>query len=419
MNGNQIVLNINEAQALIAAEVRNSSSGLARSVPIGEALGCTLAADIVSDIDSPPHDKSIVDGYAVVAESFSAGAELSILEEVTAGALPTREVTAGNTTRIMTGAPLPHGATAVVMVERTELIRGNADGVRVLETPRGGQNIVRKGTSLRRGETVLRAGQRINPARIGLLAEVGCSTVTVSAQPTVAILTTGNEIVSVDAVPGPGQIRNSNGPMLEAMARQQGAHAVSLGVAPDEHDALSQLIRRGLEADFLVLSGGVSAGVLDLVPAVLAEVGVRQIFHNVNLKPGKPIWFGVYPKENGTRTFVFGLPGNPVSSYVCFELFVRYALNALYGAAEPKQQPARLAHEHRHRGDRPTYWPALVQESATGAVVTLLAWKGSGDLKTLADANCLACFPGEERAYTPGEEIFVHQLPVECHFGEV
>jgi molybdopterin molybdotransferase len=401
------VLSVKEAQELIAAEVRNSSPGPARYIPIVEALGRTLAADIVSDIDSPPHDKSIVDGYAVVAESFSAGAELSILEEVTAGAVPTREVTAGTATRIMTGAPLPQGATAVVMVERTELVRGDTDRVRVLESPRSGQNIVRKGTSLRRGETVLRAGQRINPARIGLLAEVGCSTVTVAAQPTVAVLTTGNEIVSVDAVPGPGQIRNSNGPMLEALVRQLGATAISLGVARDEHDDLAALIRRGLEADLLVLSGGVSAGVLDLVPGVLTELGVRQVFHKVNLKPGKPIWFGIFPKEHNTKTLVFGLPGNPVSTFVCFELFVRYALGLITNENESEQQSGRLAAEYRHHGDRPTYWPAVFKDDGTSAVVTLLPWKGSGDLKTLADANCLASFSGEERVFLAGEEVAV------------
>ena len=404
------MLSVTEAQQLIATEVRNAPRYLIRSVPIGEALGQVLAEDIVSDIDSPPHDKSVVDGYAVAAEGLSAGAELAILEEVTAGAVPTREVTSRTAIRIMTGAPLPACATAVVMVEKSELVSGEPAKVRILEVPRSGQNIVRQGSSLKRGETVLRAGQRINPARIGLLAEVGQAEVKVAIRPSVAILTTGNEIVPVSAVPGPGQIRNSNGPMLEALVGQLRATPLPLGVARDEHAELSALIRRGLAADFLVLSGGVSAGVLDLVPGVLAELGVRQVFHKVNLKPGKPIWFGVFPKEHGGRTFVFGLPGNPVSSYVCFELFVRYALSCIDPGCELEGKSARLVKDHHHRGDRPTYWPATVEEDESGPIVTVLPWKGSGDVKTLADANCLAFFSGEERLFAAGEEITVYIL---------
>ena len=404
------MLSVSEAQELIAAEVRGANRSLTGSVPLGAALGHVLSQDVLSDIDSPPHDKSIVDGYAVVSEGLTAGAELAVLEEVTAGAMPTRELTSGTATRIMTGAPLPGGATAVVMVEKTELIPGEAARVRILESPRGGQNIARQGTSLRRGETVLRAGQRISPARIGLLAEVGCWEVEILSPPTVAVLTTGNELVGVDAIPGPGQIRNSNGPMLEALVKQLGAVAVSLGVARDEHDKLASLIRRGLEADFLVLSGGVSAGVLDLVPGVLAELGVRQVFHKVNLKPGKPIWFGVFPHADGRKTFVFGLPGNPVSSFVCFELFVRYALSVIHEDSALKMKPARLATDHFQRGERPTYWPAVIEEDADDVIVTLLPSKGSADLKTLADANCLAFFPGEERVFPAGEALTVYLL---------
>lgn len=404
------MLSVKEAQDLIAAEVRGANRSLGRSVALGDALGRMLAEDVVSDIDSPPHDKSIVDGYAVVAEGLAARAELAVLEDVTAGVVPTRALTPGSATRIMTGAPLPAGATAVVMVEKTELVSGAAAMVRILESPRSGQNIVRKGTSLSRGETVLRAGARLNPSRIGLLAEVGRAKVRIAIPPTVAVLTTGNEIVPVDVVPGPGQIRNSNGPMLEAMVHQLGASKVSLGVARDEDDELAALIRRGLEADFLVLSGGVSAGVLDLVPGVLAKLGVRQVFHKVNLKPGKPIWFGVFSQNNNTKTLVFGLPGNPVSSFVCFELFVRYAVSVLTGDIQPRQIMARLVQEHRPRGDRPTYWPAVFKDDGAGTVVSLLAWKGSGDLKTLAEANCLAFFPGEERLYVAGEEIAVYLI---------
>ena len=403
------MLSVNEAQRLIAAEVRAAAWNSVESVPLGEALGRILAQDIVSDIDSPPHDKSIVDGYAIVADGLSAGTELQVLEEVTAGVVPTQEVTSGTATRIMTGAPLPKGATGVVMVEKTSTV-GDSDRVGIRETPRSGQNIARKGTSLRRGETVLEANSRVTPARIGLLAEVGQFAVPVLRQQTVAVLATGNEIVPVDAVPAPGQIRNSNGPMLEALARNSGAKVVSLCVARDDRTELARLIQQGLAADVLVLSGGVSAGVLDLVPGVLAEMGVRQIFHKVNLKPGKPVWFGVFEKQGSGKTLVFGLPGNPVSSFVCFELFVRFALNCGRTADGQEVIRAHLTTDHYHRGDRPTYWPAQLSEKDGRRLVTLLSWKGSGDLKTLAHANSLAAFPGEERKFQTGEELTVLRL---------
>jgi molybdopterin molybdotransferase len=404
------VLSVKEAQELIAAEVQAAGWNSVQSVSLGEALGRILAQDIVSDIDSPPHDKSIVDGYAVVAEGLSAGTELKVLEEVTAGAVPTLEISAGTASRIMTGAPMPKGATGVVMVEKTSTVSGDSESVRILETPRSSQNIVRQATSLRRGETVLKANSRLTPARIGLLAEVGQSAVPVVCHQTVAVLATGNEIVPIKSLPGPGQIRNSNGPMLEALARHAGAKVVSLGVARDERGELARLIRQGLAADFLVLSGGVSAGVLDLVPGVLAELGVRQVFHKVNLKPGKPVWFGVFEKETAQKTLVFGLPGNPVSSFVCFEIFVRFALSCVQNGRGSEMTQARLTADHYHRGDRPTYWPAQLSEEDGKRLVTLLAWKGSGDLKTLAEANSLAIFPGEERAFQAGEELAVLRL---------
>jgi molybdopterin molybdotransferase len=225
-----------------------------------------------------------------------------------------------------------------------------------------------------------------------------------------AVLTTGNEIVPVDVVPKAGQIRNSNGPMLEAMAKQLGAAVVSLGAARDEENDLRALISHGLQADVLVISGGVSAGVLDLVPGVLTQLGVRQVFHKVNVKPGKPVWFGVFPREAGRSTLVFGLPGNPVSSFVCFELFVRHALNQLSAASPLAVQRARLSADHAHRGERPTYLPATLRFIRNDSEVVLLPSKGSGDLKTLADADCLAHFPGPERVYTAGEEVGVYLL---------
>lgn len=380
------------------------------NTPATEALGCVLAADIHSDIDSPPHDKALMDGYAVVADDIKPGIELTILEEVTAGEVPTKTVTSGHATRIMTGAPVPDGATAVIMVELTEL-NGDAT-VRInSESAKSGQNIMPRGESIRAGDIVLQAGRTIRPIEMGVLAESGATQVSVFPQPSVAILSTGNELVAADIRPGPGQIRNSNGPMLEAFIQRAGNRAVSLGVGRDDRDELDRLVRRGLEEDVMVLSGGVSAGVLDLVPDVLAANGVEQVFHKVHLKPGKPVWFGVKKDQRGDR-LVFGLPGNPVSSLVCFELFVRPALAGLAGNAfnSIERRTARLAKEHSRFSDRPTYFPARMFQSEGDLLVEPLAWKGSADLRTLADANCLALFPPSGSKFDEGATIEVYLL---------
>jgi molybdopterin molybdotransferase len=388
-----------------------------RPAALEDALDLMLAEDVTSEIDSPPHDKSIVDGYAVIAAvAHSSAATFAVLEEVTAGRVPTKRVEPGTATRIMTGAPLPPGADAVVMVEKTRLAaEGDGERVEILETPvRPGQNIARRASSLQRGQVVLRAGTRLRGIELGLLAEVGRARVQAIPRPRVAIIATGDELVDAGETPGPGQIRNSNGPLLVGLATQAGAAARFVGIARDSAASLREHIGAALESDLVVLSGGVSAGVLDLVPQVLAELGVQQVFHKVSVKPGKPLWFGV--RQNGgdrPPTLVFGLPGNPVSSLVSFELFVHPAIQKLSGreAAGLARQSAILTQEHKQRGDRPTYWPAVVATSGGETSVTPLAWKGSGDLRTLTDANALACFPSGDRQFEVGETIDVLCLP--------
>jgi molybdopterin molybdotransferase len=384
-------------------------------MPVADSLGLTLAEDITSDIDSPPHDKTLVDGYAVIADEVSGrDVELAVLEEVAAGAIPTIPVTRGTATRIMTGAPIPDGADAVVMIERTKLVEASADSPRVQISGgvvRSGQNIMTLGTSMRRGEVVLLAGTLIRPIEVGLFSEVGRAEIAVYPRPRVAVLATGNELVAPRDVPSAGQIRNSNGPMLGALVTSASAVAVDLGVGRDTQDELRGLIERGLREDVLVLSGGVSAGVLDLVPSVLAQLGVHEVFHKVNLKPGKPLWFGVLPSEDGDR-LVFGLPGNPVSTLVCFELFVRPALDRLAGREVNLSRPlkARLTRDHQQRGDRPTYFPAAMSFVGHELVVQTVAWKGSADLRSLAEANCLAYFPPGDRLFAAGEVVNVHSF---------
>jgi molybdopterin molybdotransferase len=413
------MLTVAEALQLV---VDNTRPLPRREVPLLDALGLVLAEDVTSDIDSPPYDKSVVDGYAVQVADFVDGrAELVLLEEITAGMVPSRPVETGTTTRIMTGAPIPAGADGVVMVERSKIVE--SDGVTRIQLVepkiKQGQNIIRQGSSMRRGETIFtpKPWQPLSAVSIGVLAEIGRTSVRVVPKPRVAILATGNELVPPGTTPGPGQIRNSNESMLAALTLQNAATPQLLGVARDERDELRQKIQAGLDADILLLSGGVSAGVLDLVPGVLRELGVVEVFHKVSLKPGKPLWFGVFD-HGERRTLVFGLPGNPVSTFVCFRLFVKLALVCLATDIAHRFKPnpgfanvtipARLGADFTHRGDRPTYHPARTKRQGDeSGIVFPLAWKGSGDLRTLLDADCLIVFPPGDAKYAAGDEVKV------------
>ena len=382
---------------------------------LGESLGLTLAGQVLSDVDSPPFDKALMDGYAVRSEDIrEAGTELTVIEEIMAGRVPTRSLEAGQATRIMTGAPIPDGCDAVVKVEETE---STGDTVRILaESARSEQNLIRRGTNMKCGEVVLEAGRTLRAQELSALAEMGSHQVSVRRRPAMAVLATGDELVPVSETPGPGQIRNSNETMLAAQIEQAGGAAVPLGIARDEREHLRERIAVGLQQDVLLLSGGVSAGKLDLVPSELAGAGVEQVFHKVRVKPGKPVWFGILKAEEGSAAspgrrnscLVFGLPGNPVSSMVCFELFVRTAIRWLCGQQDAKPRPisARLAHPHTHRDDRETYFPAAV-DCADGSRVTLMKWHGSSDLQATRDANAMAVFPAEPREYQAGDPVDV------------
>lgn len=239
--------------------------------------------------------------------------------------------------------------------------------------------------------------------------------VKVTPWPSVAVLSTGNELVPPGDVPSAGHLRNSNGPMLTAAVVQTGAKAIHLGVAPDDKQALGQMARSGLDHDVLILSGGVSAGLYDLVPQILTELGVKQVFHKVGLKPGKPMWFGV--KDSGQRrTMVFALPGNPVSSLVCFELFVRAAIYRLAGHRQVEREriTARLGIEYHQTCDRDTYHPARLTSDAPLPRVEPVPWRGSGDLCALADANALIVFPAGDHFLAAGDEVEVIWLDETC-----
>ncbi len=249
------------------------------NVPLAAALGRTLASDAVSDVDSPPYDKALMDGYALRAEDFDPHApSLPISDNIPAGNLPRGPLIAGTAVRIMTGAPLPQGADTVVAIEETAL-DGDPPQVRVLRTRvETEQHILRQGTCLGRGQVILPRGTRLRGVELGLLAETGNDPVAVNRDIRVAIIATGNELVAASLSPGPGRIRNSNGPLLCGLVAEAGATPLDLGIARDELPTLRERIDQGLQADILLLSGGVSAGDLDLVPQVLRDCGVREIF---------------------------------------------------------------------------------------------------------------------------------------------
>jgi molybdopterin molybdotransferase len=313
--------------------------------------------------------------------------------------VPQKAVGPGQATRIMTGAPIPEGADVVVPVERTRPAGGGR--VQIEDRPvSAGHNIMPRGREMRQGDTVLVAGSVLRPQEFGILATVGRASAWLHPAPRVAVLSTGDEVVEADAVPGPGQIRNGNGPMLLAQVRRAGGMPRYLGIARDRRESLEPLIRQGLEADVLVLSGGVSAGKLDLVPGVLRKQGVQAHFHKVEMKPGKPVFFGTRD-----TTLVFGLPGNPVSALVCFELFVRPALRRLGGHADPGPAlaTAALAEDFAYRTDRPTYYPARLELAEGGWRVRPVPWHGSPDLRGLAAANAFVVLPPGEHQHRAGQ----------------
>jgi molybdopterin molybdotransferase len=405
------MLTVADAQSLILRQVRPLPPA---SLPLSAALlGHVLAEDVAADADSPPYAKAMMDGYAIRAADLASGqATLHLVEEITAGHTPRHAVAAGEASRIMTGAPIPAGADAVVMVERSRLLD---DGRVLLEDrpPRPGQNVLPQGREMRRGETVLAAGSVLRPQEVGVLATVGRTSVVVFPAPSVAILSTGDEVVDPPAVPGPGQIRNSNGPMLTAQVARAGGVPRYLGIAPDRLDGLRPLVEDGLRSDVLLLSGGVSAGKLDLVPDVLRQGGVEARLHKVALKPGKPVYFGTRSRpDRDAPTLVFGLPGNPVSSFVCFELFVRPALRRLRGHADagPDVVNAVLAEDFAYSTDRPTYHPARLELTADGWRVRPVPWFGSPDLRGLTRADALLVVPVGEGPYRAGRPFDVVRL---------
>jgi len=368
-------------------------------VALDDALSRVLAEDVASDSDLPPFDRAAMDGYALRAEDVAAApAALEVIGEVRAGQWPDLTVGSGQAARIMTGAPVPPGATAVQQVEKTQPL--DEFRVTILSPVAAGANVAPRGSEVRAGDVVLARGRVIDPAAIAVLASAGKARVRVARRPVVALLVTGDEIVEVSATPALGQIRNSNGPAVAAQARLAGATVRLLGVAPDRQDAIAEALRAGLAADVLVVSGGVSAGDYDLVEPALLELGATFLFTKVAVKPGAPLVFG----RRGA-TLVFGLPGNPVSAQVTFDLFVRPALLKMQGArvvSRPRLTVELLAGV-KNRSGRKSHVPARVRFEGGRLVARPVHSMGSGDLAAHARANALVVIEADRPQAAAGE----------------
>jgi molybdopterin molybdotransferase len=393
-----------QARATVIARVTESSRPPATiALGIWDALGYILARQVVADRDYPPFHRSTRDGYAVRAADARIGATLRCVGEIKAGDTVSTLLARNTCVQIMTGAAAPTGADAVVMIEHTSRAR---DMVRFDRDATPGQNIVPSGSEVKSGATVLLPSTRLGFAELALAAQVGATELTCAARPRVAILSTGDEVVAVDAKPGPFQIRNSNSVSLSAQVRLAGGEPVLLGNAPDQIGELRMKIERGLKEDILVLSGGVSMGKYDLVETVLKDLGAESFFDAVAIRPGKPAVFA-----RCQNRAVFGLPGNPVSTMVTFELFVASAIDIL-GGTTPRPLPllqATLAAPAAGKLGLADFLPAKLEwpQSGAPAQVRVLPWQGSGDISALAQANCFLVIPSDRDNLETGESVSV------------
>jgi molybdopterin molybdotransferase len=367
-------------------------------VPLDAALGRVLAEDAVADRDHPPFDRAMRDGFAVRAADLPG--TLLVAGEIRAGQRSELVLTRGEAIEIMTGAPVPPGADAVVMIEHSER---TDDSVTIGRTLESGANIAPRGSEAHASGVVLTRGARLSPAGIAWLAATGHPSVEVFVRPRVAIVSTGDEIVDINNTPEPHQIRNSNGWSLSAQVKRAGGIPVRLPIARDTVEDTRWIVEQGLESDMLLLSGGVSAGKYDVVETVLAELGAEFFFDRVLIQPGQPLVFGRVQQK-----LFFGLPGNPVSGMVTFEVFARAALELLSGANDAPLPItlARLTRRFTHKPGLTRFLPACV----TDAEVTPVEWRGSGDIAALCRANAFLVADADKPEYAAGETIPV--LPI-------
>jgi molybdopterin molybdotransferase len=355
-------------------------------VELAQALGRALAEEILANRDLPPYDVSAMDGYAVRATDLDkAPRALQIIEDIKAGDTPRLSLQPGQCARIMTGAPLPSGADTVVRVEDTRLLENGA--VEFLAPAKPATDIRLRGENMRQGDVVLQPGEEITPGTIGVLATVKRAKVKVTRKPRVAILSNGDELEALDEPFDPHKIPDSNTHALMAQVQTLGIEPALLGIARDKPNELADFLKRGLEYDVLLISGGTSVGVHDHVRPTLTTLGVTMHFWRVKMRPGHPVAFGTTE-----RTLVFCLPGNPVSSMVCFEQFVLPALRRLMGHRRLFRRtiPGKLAQPVKSSQERIEFIRATLSRDSSGAyVATPTASQSSGDIRSMARADAL------------------------------
>jgi molybdopterin molybdotransferase len=400
------MISVEEARKIILDEIRRMGT---ERVQLSLSLGRTLSEELVSPLDHPPWNTSAMDGYAVrwndtAGASRDAARTLKIIEEIPAGTMPQKKVQSGEASKIMTGAPLPEGADAVVKVEETER---SGDQVRIFEAADEGDFIRLKGEAIRTGDLILKKGIRIRPADIAMMASIGKSVVPVFQQPRVAILSTGDELAELDEPRGTNKILNSNGYGVAAQVAEAGGIPINLGIAKDTKKELAEKLREGLHADFIIASGGVSMGDYDFVQEVLKELGAEMKFWKVSMKPGQPLAFGVI-----TGKPAFGLPGNPVSAMVSFEQFVRPALLMASGRTDIFRPiiHATLEEEVRKHPGRRHFIRAIVSVQNGEYRVRTTGDQDSHILLSLVKANALMILPETGNLHKAGEKVQVQLL---------
>ncbi len=388
--------------------LQNLPAPAVETIDFRSAHGRVLAESLAATSDIPPFDKSAVDGFALrTADVRAVPVELRCAGESRAGSGRGTELGPGEAVSIMTGAPVPDGADAVQMVEKTHR---SADGSRVtiLNETLAGENIIPRGSEASTGKVVLEAGRYVGPAEAAILATFGYRQLRVFRRPSVALASTGDELVEPDHTPGPSQIRNSNALSLAAQLQLLGLEAEYLGIARDDKAEIGRVIAEGLRRDVLILTGGVSVGTYDFVEEFLLEEGLEVVFSGVAVRPGKPTVFA----RQGDK-LVFGLPGNPISSFMSFELFVRPALERICGFASAGlfRVRGRLSLSVKHKSERTSFIPARLGWNGDGWTIEPLPWRGSSDIIGFSRANGLLILPQDTKSIAEGEWVEAAILP--------
>ncbi len=396
-----------QAQASILEHVFTSQMEL---VPLHDALGRVLAEDVKANRNHPPYDVSAMDGYAVrFADVAQVPVELKVVDDIRAGQMPQLEVQQGQAARIMTGAPTPVGIDTVVRVEDTAL---DGDVVSILSQPKQGDNIRPLGENLKTGEVVLSKGTAITPGVLAILAMVKQKQVPVFAKPTVAILSTGDELEAIDDPIDDNKIPNANSHALYAQCKSLGIEATLLGIAQDNEEDLRAKLALGLEYDVLLASGGVSVGHHDFVRPTLDALGIIMHFWRVAMRPGHPLAFGTVKRKGEKNAAVFGLPGNPVASMVCFEQFVAPALRQMMGHKKLYRRTlnARLSHDLQAASGRTLFVRVTLSRETDGYVATSTGEQGSGVLMSMALADGFLVVPADSAGLSAGDRVTVQLL---------